>query len=262
MIGALLVVTLLLPPAPGKAAGPEHHAPPPVSAEQLGGLPEARYDAVIPGLDAPAPKRFGDGPRTVLTLSADVPLYGAARDRPVARLAARNFLGRPTVVLGYLARRDGWQLILTPSRRQLPSAGPGATAQSYAWVRVEDVPQPDVAAAIVEISVSREMLTIRGDHATRIFPAGVGGDGTPTPTDVTGYLQERYLDPAQGQADYPIQLTSLHATAADEPYGGTDGGLIGIHLGSGRSHGCIRIPAEAVAAVNALPLGTPVRIVP
>ena len=29
---------------------------------------------------------------------------------------------------------------------------------------------------------------------------------------------------------HPIQLTSLHATAADEPFGGSDGGLIGIHF--------------------------------
>ena len=69
----------------------------------------------------------------------------------------------------------------------------------------------------------------------------------------------------QGQSEHRIQLTSLHATGSDEPYGGADGGLIGIHYqaqASGAvSHGCIRLSAEAVAAVDALPLGTPVRIV-
>jgi lipoprotein-anchoring transpeptidase ErfK/SrfK len=113
----------------------------------------------------------------------------------------------------------------------------------------------------IEISVGRQQLMIRGPGGTRRFPAGVGGDGTPTPTGVTGYLQARYLDPRQGQSVFRIQLTSLHAVAADEPYGGSDGGLIGLHLGSGSSHGCIRLGPDAIAAVDALPLGTPIVLV-
>ncbi|MGN6503269.1 MAG: L,D-transpeptidase family protein, partial [Pseudolysinimonas sp.] len=111
------------------------------------------------------------------------------------------------------------------------------------------------------ITVPRGRLTITGPDGAREFPADVGGPQTPTPTGVVGYLQARYLDPAQGQSAYRIQLTSLHATAADEPYGGDDGGLIGVHLGSGSSHGCVRLGAAAIAAVDALPRGTPVRIV-
>ena len=195
------------------------------------------------------------------TLDDDVALYPAARDHPVARLAARNFLGQPTVVLAYPPRTDGWQLVLTPARRRLPSAGPGAIAQSYGWVRADAVPRQTEAAYRVEISVPRGRLTISGPDGTQAFPADVGGPQTPTPTGVVGYLQARYLDPAQGQSAYRIQLTSLHATAADEPYGGDDGGLIGLHLGSGSSHGCVRLGAAAIAAVDALPLGTPVRIV-
>jgi lipoprotein-anchoring transpeptidase ErfK/SrfK len=51
----------------------------------------------------------------------------------------------------------------------------------------------------------------------------------------------------------------------DEPYGGTDGGLIGLHyqdVASGAvSHGCIRLDADAIAAVDTLPLGTPITVV-
>ena len=112
----------------------------------------------------------------------------------------------------------------------------------------------------IEISVAQQVLIIHGSAGDRRFAAGVGATGTPTPRGVTGYLQARYRDAAQGQADHAIQLTSLHATAADEPYGGSDGGLIGIHLGSGSSHGCIRVGSAALAAVDALPLGTPVLI--
>jgi hypothetical protein len=81
---------------------------------------------------------------------------------------------------------------------------------------------------------------------------------------VTGYLEARYLDPAQNQSAHPVQLTSLHSSAADDPFGGDDGGLIGIHfepVASGAvSHGCIRVRSAALDAVNALPLGTPVEI--
>lgn len=225
----------------------------------LASLPEARYDAVIPGLDAPRPKRFGREPSRVFTLDSDVALYGADREHPAARLAAHNFLGEPTVVLGYPPRRDGWVLILTPARQRLPSDGP-ASAQSYAWVRAAALPPPVAVRARIEISVTAQTLTVWDGDDMHRFSAGVGRPGTPTPTGVTGYLQARYLDPAQGQSRYAIQLTSLHATAADEPYGGDDGGLIGIHFGVGRSHGCIRLSAEAIAAIDALPIGTPVII--
>ena len=269
-VGAALLCGALLAGTgvgdPGRARGPLHHAvdapvvpvPPVVSAGELATLPEARYDAVIRQLDAREPKRFGRGPTLAFTLTSDLPLYGADRHAPVARLAADNFLGDPTVVLGYPPRPDGWQLVLTPARVRLPSTGT-APAQSYAWVRADALPPPATARARIEISVDAQTLTIREGATVRVYPAGVGSTSTPTPR-ATGYLQARYLDPAQGQRDFPIQLTSLHATAADEPYGGADGGLIGIHLGSGSSHGCIRLGADAIAAVTALPLGTPVSI--
>ena len=97
------------------------------------------------------------------------------------------------------------------------------------------------------------------------FPAGVGAGGTPTPTGVVGYVQARYLDPAQDQTVHPITLTTLHSSAADEPYGGDDGGLIGVHYESAArgavSHGCVRLDGDAIDAVNALPLGTVVQVV-
>lgn len=63
-----------------------------------------------------------------------------------------------------------------------------------------------------------------------------------------------------------VVLTSLHSAAADNPYGDTDGGLIGIHYdptSSGAiSHGCMRLDDTAIAAINRLPLGTLVTITP
>ncbi|KTS07639.1 hypothetical protein RSA3_16430 [Microbacterium testaceum] len=249
--------------------GSPSSAVPAISAAQVGDLPEARYDAVVPGLvpwrDLVAP----GADVATFTIDQDVPLYSADRATPVARLAARDFLDAPTTVVG-IARQDGWVLVLTPARQILPSmAGDGrAPAQSAGWVPEGRLTRsPEQPSQRVVISVERQSVEItdQGGVVIASFPAGVGAADTPTPAGVTGYLAQRYVDPSQGTGDHPIQLTSLHSTAADEPYGGADGGLIGIHYqetATGAvSHGCIRLSADALAAINALPLGTLVSVV-
>jgi lipoprotein-anchoring transpeptidase ErfK/SrfK len=228
-------------------------------------LPVARYDAVIPGL---LPFDGGqDEITTGYTVPRDIPVYGRDRRTAVARIPARDFVGAPTTVVG--AGNDGaWTLILTPARVTLPSRSGGrAPAQSAAWARTSDLHDPRPLHDRIVVSVGTQTLRILHDGAvTATFAVGVGTPGTPTPTDTTGYLQQRYLDPRQGETVHPIQLTSLHASAADEPYAGSDGGLIGIHYNSvssgAVSHGCIRLDADAITAVDDLPLGTTVTILP
>ncbi|WP_439693683.1 L,D-transpeptidase [Curtobacterium sp. SP.BCo] len=241
-------------------------AVPHVDAAALAALPEAQYSAVIGGL-MPFDRTITSD--TVFRLRADAPLFGAARTTPVARFAATDFLRQPTTVVGL--RRDGdWELVLTPARQQLPSAAGGsAAAQTSAWVPVSSLREVATPTTRVVISTTDQTVSIvaadgaSGSPAQR-FRAGVGTADTPTPTGVTGYLEQRYVDPAQGTGEHPIQLTSLHSSAADEPYGGHDGGLIGLHWNATTSgavsHGCVRLDAEAVAAINALPLGTLVTV--
>jgi lipoprotein-anchoring transpeptidase ErfK/SrfK len=251
-------------PAPTAPAGPALPADLPPS--QLAALPAATYDAVIPGLLAAPVTGTITKAYTVLF---DTAVYSADRSTPVARLTAKNFLGRPTVVVPTATEGD-WSLVLVASRRILPSqatAAAPASAQSAAWIPTKALQSARTLPNRVVVSVSANTLSITDAAGTvqHTFTVGVGTPDTPTPTGVTGYLQARYLDPAQGQAAHPIQLTSLHATGADEPYGGSDGGLIGIHyqaVSSGAvSHGCIRLDEAAIDAVNRLPLGTPVTIV-
>jgi lipoprotein-anchoring transpeptidase ErfK/SrfK len=237
------------------------------SASVVSTLPEAQYDAVIGGLlpyyDATIPKTADES----YTISADAPLYGDDRAKPVARLAAKNFLGDPTVVVPVQVS-GAWAMVMTPARQALPSAvQSGAAAQSAAWIRRDLLTKKTALADHVVISVGKQTVAIVGTDGKTVkeFPAGVGAGGTPTPTGVIGYIQARYLDPAQNQTVHPIQLTTLHSSAADEPYGGHDGGLIGVHYESvargAVSHGCVRLDGDAVDAVNALPLGTVVQIV-
>ncbi len=249
---------------------------PGLPAARIAALPEARYDAVIAGL---LPARGTAGGDSACRLREDTALYAADLVTPVARLAARNFLGEPTVVVPVESSGD-WVRILTPARQRLPSkgadtSGTPAPAQTSAWLHADSLSPPTRVAARIVVSVSAQTLRIVGTgtgtgvgesdgagvHTWRV---GVGAPGTPTPTGVTGYLEARYRDAAQGQAEHPVQLTSLHSAAADEPFGGNDGGLIGIHFEASSSgaisHGCIRVPVEALAAVDALPLGTLITI--
>ncbi|ERK71723.1 L,D-transpeptidase [Leifsonia aquatica] len=238
---------------------------PPVPAltrSEIAALPAAVYDAVVPGL-LPAPAGKLTAP-TAHRVMFDVPLFGADRATPVARIPATDFRGQRTVVVPI--QLDGpWALVLTPARQVLPSqvaAGEAAPAQTAAWMPAASLAGATTLAKSVHISVAGQSLSIldAAGATTASWTVGVGTDETPTPTGVTGYLQARYTDPDQGQSVHPIQLTSLHATTADEPFGGSDGGLIGIHYfeqSSGAvSHGCVRLPADALTAVNALPLGT------
>jgi L,D-transpeptidase-like protein len=247
---------------PSADAGPA--LPQGLTPSRIAALPATTYDAVVPGLlAAPATAKIKSAYHVVF----DTVVYGADFTTPVARIPAKNFLGEPTVVVR-VASKGKWSQVLTPARQQLPStatAAAPAPAQSAGWVPTSSLQLASSLNRSVVISTSEQTLTIldNAGKAVHAFPVGVGTPDTPTPTG-TGYLQARYLDPAQGQAKHRIQLTSLHATAADEPYDGSDGGLIGIHFQSTAtgavSHGCVRLSEGAIAAVDALPLGTAVQI--
>ncbi|GAA4267886.1 L,D-transpeptidase [Frondihabitans peucedani] len=235
------------------------------SAAAVAALPEAKYNAVIPGLVALAAGAGLDPASAVDKIAVDAPLYGSDRTKPVARFAAKNFLGQASVIVP--VRTDGsWTLVMTPARQTLPSKNPSAPAQSAGWIRTSLLTRVQTLTRHIVVSVGKQTVSIVDDEGTAVstFSAGVGAAGTATPTGVMGYMEARYLDPAQNQTVYPIGLTSLHSTAADEPYTGHDGGLIGIHyeaVHSGNiSHGCVRLDGPSITALDQLPLGTSVLI--
>jgi RNA polymerase sigma factor (sigma-70 family) len=235
---------------------------------QVSELPDATYDAVIGGLINYDTAAIPSAARASYRLSADTALFGANAAVPIAKLTAKNFLHQDTVVVP-VEFSGNWALVLTPSRQQLPSAdGGNAPAQSAAWVRVSALHKVSALKEHIVLSLRAQRLSIVDRKGTVIksFTVGIGTSSTPTPDDVVGYIEARYLDPAQGEARYPIQLTSLHSAADDEPFEGEDGGLIGIHYQSvdrgAVSHGCVRLSAVAIAAVDKLPVGSLISIQP
>ena len=279
-LGVATIIALAIATSGGETVGadapavPTHSSVPTVSAApyvaptavEVAELPEAKYDAVIPDLIAYAVASAPEEAATAYTLAFDTAIYGADRNEPVARFDAINFLGDKSVIVPVAFTGD-WALVLTPARRALPSAAPGnAPAQTAGWVRADRLTKSHSLTQRITVSVKDQTLTIvdATGAVTASFSVGVGTSSTPTPTGVTGYIQARYLDPAQGQRTYPIQLSSLHSATADEPYGGDDGGLIGVHYyfssNGAVSHGCIRLPTDAITAVNQLPVGTLISI--
>ena len=239
----------------------------PLTATALAALPEAMYDAVIPGLLPSTITTIPAAATSSYTLTADAPLFGAGQQTAVARLAKLNFMQLPTIVVP-VQTSGTWSLVLTPARQQLPSKDGVAAAQTAGWIPTSFLVKAGTLTQSLTVSVSQQKVSILNADGSVVasFPAGVGAADTPTPTNVVGYLQARYLDPKQNQTVYPIQLASLHSSAADEPYGGNDGGLIGVHynpVATGDvSHGCVRLAKDAITAVNKLPLGTLINIVP
>ena len=246
--------------------GPVYTQP---DAATLAGLPDANYNAVIPGLLDAATAADLPLPVETFTLKADLtPLYGADRwGVPVATLPFLNFLGSRTVVVPVLLNDGEWTEILTPSRRELPSASASASAasQTMAWVRTDQLVVSARLTQYVLVSLSMRTLSIvntTDGMVTATYSVGVGKADTASPVGLT-YLEARYDDPEQVEG-HPIYLTGAHSSVADHPFG-PDQGLVGIHWDAVHagavSHACIRLDAAGDRAMSGLPVGTPVLVV-
>ncbi|MFC4243844.1 L,D-transpeptidase [Gryllotalpicola reticulitermitis] len=246
-----------LPAAPRAAAAP-------LSAAQVAALPEAAYDQVIAGL-VPVASTAVEAVQ-LGALSAAAPLFDAAGTKPVARMQVAGPFGDPNPIVA-IARTSDWALVLTPARQALPSTSADGTAaaQSAGWMPTRYITGLGPAGARIRVDLgSRSLVIERQGAPDQRFPVAIGAADTPTPTGVTGYLEARFVDSAAGTGTTPIQLTSLHTTTDDDPAGGRCGGLVALHWwpkASGAvSRGCLRLSPAALAAVDKLPLGTPITI--
>ncbi|MEK6311038.1 MAG: L,D-transpeptidase, partial [Curtobacterium sp.] len=236
-----------------------------VSIAETLALPAADYKAVIP--DLMPFRETVNAPVQVGHVSSVTPVYGSDRKEAVARIDPTDFLGKqaPVVVVD---QRGAWSKILTPARVTLPSTSNAvAPAQSAGWVKSSAVQSLRTVRERVDVDLTARTLTVTNAAGeTSVFEVGIGTDTTPTPSAVSGYLEARYVDPSQGTGDQPIQLTSLHSETQDTPVPGSAGGVIAAHYYDARtgavSHGCLRLAADAIAAIDALPLGSIVTVTP
>lgn len=153
------------------------------------------------------------------------------------------------------ANGNTWLKLRIPMR---PNGGKG-------WVRESALgPLNKVRTRlVVDRSDLRATLYRRGNQVWS-SPVGIGAASTPTPTG-NFWIREEFKTGDNGGLYGPLAFgTSAYSVLSDWP----GGGVIGIHgtnqpaLIPGRpSHGCIRVPNDAITRLaKIMPLGTPVLI--
>ncbi|HET8600456.1 MAG TPA: L,D-transpeptidase [Segeticoccus sp.] len=234
---------------PAAAAAPTVVPPVRVSPQQRARLIPATTFADLP--NAPVDLTRPSGGK-VVHIGRSAVGFVSPGGPALATIPARQ-IGMPTW-LPVIAQRPGWVQVRLPSRPN------GATA----WLPSTGLQRARTSWA-VRIDLAREQLTIhRGGRLEGRWPIGEGAPATPTPAGQT-FLLASFVDRAQSYSPV-IFATGAHSDTLDS-YGGGPG-TVAVHGWpttdgrSGRvSHGCVRVPSDALAAFRLLPLGTPISIV-
>jgi len=168
--------------------------------------------------------------------------------------AGRAFAKMPPKQFGdtwlpVIDRKAGWVRVLLPSRPN------GATG----WLRKSGV-ELRTSPYLLRVHLGSRTIDInyQGD-SIGTWPVAVGKPATPTPTGRT-FLLGSVVDDDQSYSPVILPLGS-HSDSLDT-YGGGPG-TVALHgwpdtsvFGSAVSHGCIRVPAEALNRLTQVPLGT------
>jgi len=219
-------------------------ADPSGSHVDLAKLPSATTHATLPGAPQDRGTDATDGevvhPRRV------VPVYAEPGRRAFAKVGPTQF--GPTW-LPVVERRAGWSRVLLPAR---PNGAAG-------WVRTALVDRR-TSPYLVRVHLSSRTLEIVRDGATAgTWNVAVGASGTPTPTGRT-FVLGQVVDDQQSFSPVILPL-GTHSNTLDS-YGGGPG-TVALHgwpdasvFGQAVSHGCVRVPADALALLQQVPLGT------
>jgi L,D-transpeptidase catalytic domain len=175
-----------------------------------------------------------------------LPLYAGPGRRPFAKVGPKQF---GDTWLPVVERRGGWSRVLLPSR---PNGSTG-------WLRTKDVERRTSPYLLrVHLGSRRLELEHQGSPAGS-WSVAVGAPGTPTPTGRT-FLLGQLVDDSQSFSPVILPLGS-HSDTLDS-YGGGPG-TVALHgwpdstvFGQAVSHGCVRVPSDALEALSQVPLGT------
>jgi hypothetical protein len=179
-----------------------------------------------------------------------LPLHRRPGGAAFAKIGPRQF---GETWLPVVARRDGWVQVLLPSR---PNGSAG-------WLRTPHL-QLRTSYHLVRVYVgSRSLELFSRGRSLGSWPIAVGRPDTPTPTGRT-FLLGSIVDSDQPYSPVILPL-GFHSETLDA-YGGGPG-TVALHgwpdasvFGTAVSHGCVRVPSEALDQLRQVPLGTLVLI--
>lgn len=151
--------------------------------------------------------------------------------------------------LPVVGRKEGWTQVLLPSR---PNSSTG-------WLRTAQLDERRTPYLVRVHLGSRSLELLRGGTQVGSWSVAVGAPETPTPVGRT-FLLGSIVDEGQGYSPLILPLGS-HSDTLDS-YGGGPG-TVALHgwpdasvFGQAVSHGCVRVPAEALEQLSEVPLGT------
>lgn len=237
-------------PAPGvnTSTAAQSIPVPAVSAAVLAALPRATTEGTVK--NAPVNLTAASGGNTVF-IGSNVTGFAAPGKDPITVIPKAQFADQ--IWLPVIDRIANWVQVRLPSRPN------GSTA----WIPLNGMRTARTSWS-VQVSLGSGTLKVsKGGVLMGEWSVGQGATSTPTPTGQT-FLLAGFVDPAQDFSPI-IYATGAHSDTLDS-YGGGPG-TVAIHgwpTESGRigkvSHGCVRVPAAALAMFAKLPAGTPIDI--
>ena len=175
-----------------------------------------------------------------------LPVYAAPGRRPFGKIAPRQM---SDTWLPVVDRRGGWSKVLLPSR---PNGSTG-------WLRSAQLQQRRTPYLIRVHVESRQLDLLREGDLVGSWSVAVGAPETPTPLGRT-FVLGSIVDDNQSYSPLILPL-GAHSDTLDT-YGGGPG-TVALHgwpdasvFGSAVSHGCVRVPADALDQLRQVPLGT------
>ncbi len=190
------------------------------------------------------PSATTDG--TVVHPRRTLPVYAAPGRRAFAKIAPQQM---NDTWLPVVARREGWTQVLLPSR---PNSSTG-------WLRTAQLEERRTPYVVRVHVGARRLELLRGGEQVGSWSVAVGAPETPTPTGRT-FLLGSIVDEGQSYSPLILPLGS-HSDTLDT-YGGGPG-TVALHgwpdtsvFGQAVSHGCVRVPADALEQLRQVPLGT------
>lgn len=190
---------------------------------------------------------------TVLGLDQPRTIHARPDGPAVAMLPARQ-LGGPTWV-PVVGSAPGWYQVLLPSRPN----------RSTGWIKVGRTGLRIARSAhVVKVALGARRLTLlKSGRRLGTWPVAVGAAKTPTPVGRTFLLAS--LTPSKPGPSPLILPLGVHSETLDSFGGGP--GTVAFHgwpdrsvFGRAVTHGCVRVPPDALRALSLVPLGTPVLI--
>lgn len=196
----------------------------------------------------PRPDRVPKG--TVVHPKRVVALYDAPDGEPFAKIGPKQF---GDTWLPVITRNRNWVQVLLPSR---PNGSTG-------WIRSAQLEEAH-SRFLIKVHLGQRTMELFEDNApVGSWKVAIGAPATPTPVGRT-FVLGQIIDSKQPFSPVILPLGS-HSDTLDS-YGGGPG-TVAIHgwtnpsvFGEAVSHGCIRVPDEALALVRTVPIGTPVLV--